>query len=881
MPHAADEVVQEFLNAFGFQHTVGVDVARQSLYDQRQLIDIEDSRTYVNMFIKKCGSRDPTSIAPLRKRADAVMNESREMILMMEFLVRCRQAHLFRTPDAASQSRGSIGTIASNATTPTPSISASPLQRRDPSRGRVVRTLTSDTHHNPMEGATSRSRANSSFTSYDNRMERPLAGSQRHRSPYTSVIPTTRVSPLTASNHLFSAANNGYSSQFRGTTPTPHHVAARFREDEQQQAYRTPPAQMHLRQTTPTHLNTSLPITGSIRTPSSKVNTPLHSRLGNAITETESTVCECLLAALIGTETRLFTPVMRKMTIKSTASISTTHLAVCQRVFSVANTYLELSKKEPPTSHPHGHVTTALLASIRQIVGDYIGDIDEMRRVKGLRFVDCLPMIDRWQIRLSMVAIAHKNRYLPQLDLLDALYVLHTAYSFDEDRRFVLDKLLNYTMGVFCGEMMEWMTTGEVPADKWMIDTDAQTGDVALRKVPIFISDTDARILLEIGKSLPHVGTASDEDLEAIDKATNVVRAALCPQLILKKELTPILKILRDVVCGIVMRMVLTTGRLKEHIQKATSFFFLSDPRFTATLYAIIKDASMGLRVGSAALSRQTVSSALASALEATTITENSDEDKKKKKLKFTLDAMTSLGSTPNVSSRMQFVQPLCPRYEPQMELMKPIFAACDADYESIFHTIWSIDLARFSTQEVSTWNLPGIMRFLVKNYSLRENASCILHMISHVFAVVNATLLRLRAIITVQLRQHLARFFAALDEKCVNVDDVIREHQQFVRRVSVVVFVRNNEKIEHELANLLRIAFEAQEFAQEFSATWHEVIEATSNDENVRKARIAEMCQKRTLGARMLLETVEQSHRNLSNLIDEQITYGNDALIE
>ncbi|EGT44255.1 hypothetical protein CAEBREN_03049 [Caenorhabditis brenneri] len=772
MPHAADEVVQEFLNAFGFQHTVGVDVAP------------------------------------------------------------------------------------------------------------------SDTHHNPMEGATSRSRANSSFTSYDNRMERPLAGSQRHRSPYTSAIPTTRVSPLTASNHLFSAANNGYSSQFRGTTPTPHHVAARFREEEQQQAYRTPPTtQMHLRQTTPTHLNTSLPITGSIRTPSSKVNTPLHSRLGNAITETESTVCECLLAALIGMETRLFTPMNRKMTITSTASISTTHLAVCQRVLSVANTFLELAKKEPPTAHPHGHVTTALLASIRQIVGDYIADIDEMRRVKGLRFVDCLPMIDRWQVRLSMVAIAHKNRYLPQLELLDALYVLHTAYSFDEDRRFVLDKLLNYTMGVFCGEMMEWMTTGEVPADKWMIDTDVQTGEVVLRKVPIFISDADARILLEIGKSLPHVGTASDEELEAIDKAANVVRAALSPQLILKKELTPILKILRDVVCGIVMRMVLTTGRLKEHIQKATSFFFLSDPRFTATLYAIIKytskDASMGLRVGSAALSRQTVSSALAAALESTTMTENSDEDKKKKKLKFTLDAMTSLGSTPNVSSRMQFVQPLCPRYEPQMELMKPIFAACDADYESIFHTIWSIDLARFSSQEVATWNLPGIMRFLVKKYSLRENASCILHMISHVFAVVNATLLRLRAIITVQLRQHLARFFAAIDEKCVNVDDVIREHQQFVRRVSVVVFVRNNEKIEHELANLLRIAFEAQEFCQEFSATWHEVIEATTNDENVRKARIAEICQKRTLGARMLLETVNKSHRTITNLIDEQITYGNDALIE
>ncbi|ULU00359.1 hypothetical protein L3Y34_001092 [Caenorhabditis briggsae] len=883
---------EQFRDAFGLESMMSVEDVRQSLQHQKQLMDIEGSRQYVEQFIKKCESRDPNSIKPLRKRVDALMNESEKMTLMMDFLVRCRQAHIFRTPLDDSRS---VSNMSTNSTaTPTASIQSSPFQRRSASRGRVLSTLTGD-HATPNlnESITSRSRANSSFTSYDQRalgIERQLAGSQRPRSPYRmgglSGIPTTRVSPLTASNQLFSASNTAFN------TPSPHHLQGNqatsrlLREDSpnsnqrytrsssntQQQVFRQTP-----RTSSNPHQNS---VTSSVRAQLNQLsNTPIHARLGNAKTETESTVCECLLFALIGIESRLFRPIHRKMTITSTASISTTHLAVCHRVLSIANLYLLLSHKESHATGEH-HVTNALLASIRNILGEYIGDMDEMRRIKDLKFHHCLPLIEKWQYRMTILLMAYKARNLPQLELLESMFILHSSHSFEDDRKFILDKLLDYTLGVFCYQMMEWMTTGEVPAENWMIAKDDATGEVSLRKVPIFMTETDARILLEIGKSLPHVGSASDDDLESIDKATTVVRAALSPELIFKEELTPVLKILRDVVCGIVMRMVLTTGRLKEHIHKATSFFFLSDPRFTITLYTIIKEASMGLRVGSASLSRQTVSSALAAALEATTVTQTV-ENKKKQKLKFTLDSITSLGSTPNVSSKMQFVQPLSPHYEPQMPLMKPIFAACDDAYESIFHVIWAIDLARCSSQETLSENLPGIMRFLVKNYSLRENATCLVNMIAHIFSVVNASLLRLRSLISVQLKQQLARFLAALDEKCIDVDDVIKEHVKFVRRVSVVVFVRNNEKIEHELANLLRVSFEAQEFAEEFSFTWHDVIEATTADDNVRKARIAEICQRRTIGARVLLETVNKCQKNLNELLDELIMYGNDALLE
>lgn len=939
---------EEFRTAFGLSNVMSVEDIIQRL-NHRVQNDPEQSRVVVEAFIKKCERRDAKQIAPLRKRAEAWMNDSDQMIYLMEVLVRCRQAHIFRRGAGNSESTNlddtrSIGNQSmmsgqSSTTTPTPSLQSNNFNRRSASRTRVLSTLTGDPNLN--ESITSRSRANSSYTpSYDNRVERPLTGSQRPRSPYRmggtsstsgglSGIPTTRVSPLTASNHLFSAPNSGGGFSTNSTPPshllhshlrgipntatsssaTSNHHQQRHREESpsgigglhsQQQYQRTnstngqqnhPNPSAHLRQTPTHYLQTSssssstvVPqVTTSIRAQiNSRSNTPIHARLGNAITETESFVCECLLSALIGIESRLFTPIHRKMTITSTASLSTTHLAVCQRVLSIANTYLLLSHKDNTYTEGH-HVTTALQAAIRKILGDFIGDIDELRRLKPVKFHNCLPLIDKWHIRLNVLAMAHKIRHMPQLDLLESLYILHSAHCVDEDRRQILDKILDYTMGVFCNQMMEWMTTGDVPVEKWMIGKDAQTGEVVLRKIPIFMSDVDAKTLLEIGKALPQVGSASDEDLESIDKATTVVRSSLTPKLIFKKELSPLLKILRDVVCGIVMRMVLTTGRLKEHIQKATSFFFLSDPRFTATLYSIIKEASMGLRVGSASLSRQTVSSALAAALEATTQTTQTtnDEDKRKQKLQFTLDAMTSLGSTPNVSSKMQFVQPLSPHYEPQMALMKPIFWACDDVYESIFHVIWAIDLARFSSQETSTLNFPGIMRFLLKNYTIRENARCLLNVLSHVFLVINSTLLRVRCHVSVQLKLQLARFYAAIDERCVDVDDVIREHRRFARHVSIICFAKNNEKIEHELANLLRVTFEAQEFAQEFCATWHDVIEATSGDANVRKAKIAEICQKRTVEARVLLQTVNKCHTSLTELLDKQITFGNEALLE
>ncbi|CCD72177.1 Gamma-tubulin complex component [Caenorhabditis elegans] len=882
------EAVQQFLNAFGF-HDRDVIKVQEGLFHSRQLNDVNASRTCVDQFVKKCELRDPNGIKPLRKKIDALMNESVEMNYMMDFLVRCRQAHLFHNETIRNSPSIGLGSIGG---TPTNSIpSSSPFQRRSASRGRVLSTLTGDQQTPSIADSSSRSRANSSFTAYDNRMlgmERQLAGNmaQRPRSPYTiNGIPTTRVQPISASNQLFTASN--------GFTPPNPHLRTTSRREESPSSSVFPhnsdfernrggaPNRAHqLRHPTTSHLlNTS--VTSSIRANvNSNSNTPIHSRIGSAITETESNVCECLLSALLGIETRLFTPIHREMKITSTASLSTTHQAVCSRILPIANTYLLLSHKEPNNT---GQMTEALMAAIRRIIGDYITDIDALRRTRGIKFYQCLPLIDMWQNRLRLLKMAYKIRNLPQLELLENLYILHAAYSFDSDQKSILDVILDYTLGVFCNQMMEWMTTGEIPtSDKWIIEKNEQSGELFLRKIPIFITDSDARILLEIGKSLPHVESASDSDLEAIDKATTVVRTQLGPKAIFSKILGQILRILRDVVCGIVMRMVMETGRLKEHVLKSTSFFFLSDPRFTTTLYTIIKEASQGLRVGSTTLSRQTVSSALAAALESCQSTQNiSDKEKKVKKLMFTLDALTSTGSTPNVSSRMQFVQPLRPRYAPQMDLMKPIFSACDDAYESIFHVIWSIDLARCSTQDASSQNLPEIQRFLIKNYSLRENATCLLNMLAHVFSIINSTLLRVRCHVSVQLARFLARFLAAIDEKCVDVDDVIAEHRRFVHRATCVVFLKNSDQIEKELATLVRSTFDAQEFTQEFGATWRDVIESTGNDENARKARIAEICQKKTIGARNLMDSVNTTQRKLNELLDEQITYGNDALLD
>ncbi|CAI2349612.1 unnamed protein product [Caenorhabditis sp. 36 PRJEB53466] len=864
MPHFNEEeaAVEQFLAAFNFSDKVDVETVRKGLFSQRQLSDVNASRDYVDQFIKKCERRDPTGVKPLKKRVDAVMNESEQMTLMMDFLVRCRQAHLFHNPGGSA-----TPSIGSSSNTTTPSVQSSPFQRRSASRTRVLSTLTGEPS---LTNESTRSRANSSFTSYDNRMigvER-----QRPKSPYrmatNSVIPSTRVTPLTASNHLF-ATNQTF------TTPTNHPTGYLRNRDDSPSAYLQHRA-------TPTHtmFTPQPPTDASIRSQQSsvKTTTPLHARIGSAITHPESHVCECLLSALLGMETRLFRPIHRKMSITSTASLSTSHAAVAQRVLCVANLYLLLSYREP-NQPAEGSVSSALLASIRFVLGDYTVDIDGLRRQKNLKMHQILPLIDKWHVHLELLAKAHRLRNIDQLELLEALYMLHCSYSFDDDRRRVLDKILEYTMGVFCNQMMDWMTNGETPPEKWMIRKDATQG-IALRKVPVFMSDVDARILLEIGKSLPRIESASDEDLAAVDKATTVVRSALNCQVIFRRELTPLLRILRDVVCGIVMRQVLTTGRLKEHVRKATSFFLLDDPRFTITLFNIIKDASYGMPVGKVSLSRQQVSGALASALEATTASGQSENEQKRDKLKFKLDVLTSLDGTPTVSPKMDFVRPLRPKYEPTMEIMKPIFAACDNEYESIFHVIWAIDLALLSSHEASA-HLPAMKRFVQKVYCLRENTWCLINMLSHTFLLLNASLSRVRSLISMQAAHHLSRFVAAIDEKCDDVDDVIAEHRKFVLRLCVVVFVRNNDRIETELSNLLLLAFDVQKVVEEVWRVWNEVIETTKDDENVRKARVAEMCQKRIVEVRLLYDKANKTQKNLTELLDHQIAFGNEALLE
>lgn len=71
------------------------------------------------------------------------------------------------------------------------------------------------------------------------------------------------------------------------------------------------------------------------------------------------------------------------------------------------------------------------------------------------------------------------------------------------------------------------------------------------------------------------------------------------------------------------------------------------------------REASQGLRVGSTTLSRQTVSSALAAALESCQSTQNiSDKEKKVKKLMFTLDALTSVrAKSPILGPKCRFTQ--------------------------------------------------------------------------------------------------------------------------------------------------------------------------------------------------------------------------------
>ncbi|CAI5445560.1 unnamed protein product [Caenorhabditis angaria] len=850
------EAVRNFLKVFGANSKIDNEAVGMALFGQKHMLDVNSSREYVDRFFQKCEKRDPSASKTLTRRANSLMNSSDTLIYAMEFIVRCRQSHLFYHKSSQQFVENPSG-ITRTSSNMGGSAQSSPFQRRSASRTRVFSNLTAE---NQLLNESTRSRANTSFNSFDNRhlgMERSSQIS-RPKSPFRIVNSSDVKTPTSASNHLFS-------SQFRtpqSQEPSPYRTSSNFTN------------------------GSSSSSVNPVRVGNSTSNIPLHARMGGAICETESTVCECLLAALLGIDSRLFrSDGARKMTICSTASLTTTHVGIAYRFLETANIYQHLSHRDPllyssssssaPSNEP---ISIALLAGIRHLLGEYTADIDGLRRNrKKLRFSGILPIIDLWNVRLILMMKCFSLRKLEQIDILEAIFIIHCRYSFEPNRLFVAEKLIEYTMGVFCQQMIEWMKTGEIPTEKWVIYKENTENVMKIRKVPIFLTNSDMKMLLEIGKSLSKIDSSSDEDLLAIEQATNCVTRQLNWKIIQKRELSGLLRILRDVVCGIVMRTVMSTGRLKDHLNMATSIFFLNNPKFTATLYSVMKEASMGLRVGTTSLSRQKVSIALAAAIESSTrIMFEEEKDRKKKKLQFKLDAMTSLGNTPNVSSRMQFIQPLCPKYEPVMNLVKPVFSACDDFYEAIFHVIWSIDLARLSSQETAS-KLPEMCRFLEKNYSLRENARSLLRMLGNIAFIINSTLLKVRNVIGIKVHLEFRRLLAAIDEKCVDVDDLIEEHLKFVKKVANLVFLEENDKIEPQLSVFLQTTFEAQKMIDEFCSIWDQIIDENFEDQNVLKAKMAEISKNWVVKIRVLMDKINTIQKKMIEDLDHQIMYGKE----
>ncbi|CAB3402015.1 unnamed protein product [Caenorhabditis bovis] len=843
MNHEQRIAVDQFLEAFNLEHKVSSEAIGNALFDQRMPQDVNEARKFVEDFFKKCERRDPNTAKTIQKRLAATINETENTPLILDFIVRCRTTHLFYgKPTTPMMDPPGVGRSISSV-----SSQSSPFQRRSASRTRVA-VLSNETTPNDH----SRSRANSSMLSYDSAKtysigtERPM-GSMRPKSPFRithHASNSTTTTPLSASNHLFNA-----SAATREFSPT------RF------------------------HSRLSSNMGGSLSSmpahTSGLSKTPLHSRLGSAQTETESKVCECLLAALLGIDTRLFrSDGNRQMVVSATSSISTNDLAVVQRILKIANIYMGLKYLDVTVTHSN-QIVESMFSSIRYLLGEFTADIDSLRRKKLLNYSKILPTIYEWAIRLELMRKCSTLRKLSPLELLESLYVMHKSYNLDRIRKSVLETILNYTMGVFCKQMIDWMTSGEIPAENWLFDEDPRNRTLVTRSLPVFVSANDVQVLMEIGKCIHRLDSPSDEDLAAIDKATEIVKSGLNPKVIFDRDLCNLLTILRDVVCGIVMRSIVVNGRLKDHLNKATTLFFLADPRFTMTLYNVVKEYSGGLRAGTTSLSKQDVSKALATALELSNINSNG----KTKKLNFRLDSITNNGTSPNISSRMQFVQPLRPKYEPTMEAMKPIFSMCDEDYEAIFHIFWSIDLARFSSQDTADL-IPPMYRFLQKNYAIRENGWSLLGTISHIFFMISGTLARIRSVITVQVHRQYRRFLAAIDERCVDLDDVINEHCRFVRRVSILVFLSENDTMEQHLSMFLQTAFDAQDLLRELVDKWEDAIDRCGDDQNALKAKMAENCKSYTVKVRVLLDNVNSIQKKLTEELEVKISNYDDHLI-
>ncbi|CAD6188538.1 unnamed protein product [Caenorhabditis auriculariae] len=783
MHSASPEVsraIQDLLRAFDFQSLVTVSDAHAAIFSLSFPCNHEESRKHVDAFAQKLAIRDTSST--FRKSLNAAMSISPSAISTIEFIVRCRQ-NFFH------YARRSTKTVESNLDSPlstasqfndartNSSGSSSYFNRRSASRSRIHAIDKEPMPSFEYNTEAARARSNSSML-YDGRDDHH----HRRRSPFRTPTQVSTPPSYAASSNL-SASNRMFN----------------------------PPMRNDLTPASPS-------VTRTISAIHSTPKIPLHARLGMPIFETEESLCKSLVAALQGIETRqIRLDGARRLSLSTTVSVSSSHLLVVESVLLVANTFLRMDSRDPtPTPEPF---VNALIAAIRSLIGEYISEVDQLRALKNPSFGRILPVVEAWRFRFKILNRLFELRNAEANDLLDTLYLVYSNFSYTQRSRLLLDRVMEYTMGVFCKQLLHWLTTGEVPCPKWLIGLDIN-GVPVVQRVPVFMTKENVRAMLEIGKSLPYVDreVISDEELAVIDVANAQAKENLNVNLLVNQgshsQLGQLFDSMRHVVCGVVMRTIRSRGNLRKHLKMVKSFLLLSDIRFSTSLYDSMRRASHGLQMGSS-FSKQEASRALASALAATPY--------EKKKLGFSLDTLTTVGNTPNSSSRLQFVQPLRPRYEPDISLLKPIFEATHELYEEVFHMIWSVDLARISAQQ-SAIDIMPISRFIHRDLKLRGTAGPVINMMSLMFYVISTSLLRIRQLMSFQ--KGFSELLARVDD-AHDMGGVVEAHVFYLQKLRTNLFLDVGDKINPTMQVFLQLTMEAQELLRDFALPWNAAIES------------------------------------------------------
>ncbi|CAI4230571.1 unnamed protein product [Auanema sp. JU1783] len=754
-------------NAFDIPRVNEAEIANQ-VFPPRAEDTREHDRTVVNSGIAKLRK---VNAAPYRAVLTEVeflrSSDLKRPDSHASFLFSCRKNHVYRCKQEISDPNR-------DPSTPLGSGSHSPFLRRsasrDPIRDKIKEEVCSPSPLLQSNGTpVYRSRSRSNLRSHST-----LSGTENYPMTRNSVEKQSSVI-----NPLYERSNVHPKSSSFFSTPLNNHADNRMpKTDPIKQnmlSYREPPSYASS--------STKVVVTGQ----------PAYVPLDE--------LCKELRGALHGITGKYFVDDgCGNIIISLTCAISDPHRQLVNDLLTLANTYIELKRRVQTTEEET--VSSALLYGISQKLDEYATAVCDI----SLRTPNHLLLV-----KISLECV-HWSKYLAVLSTLTAIAkgqssieILNNAFFYLKSTLFTVHErtvhsCVTTSFRIFCSSLRRWLMKGEIaPNDEWMITADKE-GGYHVTEYPKFLDRDLCDKIHKIGVS-QHLVTS--EDITELHKFHAMIDKELCPELILNPDrLIEIVNAMSKLIGKVVISRLKDEGRLIEHLNILKQFLLLEDPFFTGALYDKLMECSHGLQTS--------ISKSDASAAFVWAISKSPYRPKTNSCVK--IDILQSTGTSPNSSSRLQFVQPLSPVYHVQGIAAK-VFVKTNECYDLLFHFIWSVELSVANIKDAF-----DKLRTIVCRDKKRTEIRMFERLCLRIVNKFSRILFHIRQY-TSQMVQTQYSYMLARLENVADIESASVIHQKFLSNLKTAFFCDGNHDTACNLiATILHLSYDLTKIVTEYN---------------------------------------------------------------